>query len=286
MHPTICRLGPIEIYSYGVMLMVAFIAAILWACREGKRKGVKPSQIVDLSLWILVLGLIFARVVFILLNLDYYLKGPISNLFFWQGRLGIQGLSFHGALFGSILGVLIYAWRAKISWLTLADICAPSAALAYGFGRIGCFLNGCCYGAPTQLPWGIRFPETNLPSHPTQIYSTLGSWVIFGVLLWLRDRLLGRLGVTPSSAGRATPSEVEGRLPGRGRLFFTYLSLYSVMRFLIEFLRRGVTGKIFLFSLTEAQWASAALFVISMVLIFYLKSRKAETTQEQRKTSP
>ena len=255
MHPTLFRLGPIEIYSYGVMLMVGFIAAILWAGREARKRGLQPDKIIDLSLWVLAFGLIFARGLFILLNLDYYRSQPLSALFFWQGRFAIQGLSFHGGLLGAMLGGFFYSRRAKIPWLTLADICAPAAALGYGFGRLGCFLNGCCYGAPASLPWAVRFlsPEGGFtpPSHPTQIYSALGAWVIFGLLLWLR-----------------------GHLRGRGQLFFAYLGLYSVMRFLVEILRRNYTAETAFDSLTQAQLASAILFVVCVFLLVLLRPKQ------------
>jgi len=268
MHPSLFRLGPIEIYSYGVMLMAAFIAAILWAGREAKRRGLQPSQIIDLSLWILLLGLLLARLFFILLNLEYYLSQPLSSLFFWQGRLGIQGLSFHGGLAGAILGLLLYSRRAKIPWLTLADICAPAAALGYGIGRLGCFLNGCCYGSPTDLPWGVRFlisPQSSLltpPSHPTQIYSALASWAIFALLLWLRDRL---------------------RAPGQ--LFFAYLGLYSGARFLIEFLRRSFSAEIAVDSLTYAQVASMLILALSILLFARLQAKTISALKQAVNTS-
>ncbi|NIM06248.1 MAG: prolipoprotein diacylglyceryl transferase [Armatimonadetes bacterium] len=256
MHPTLFRLGPISIHSYGAMLMIGFVAALLWARREAVRRGIEPVKIVDLSLWLLIFGLVFARVVFILLNLEYYRAEPLSSLFLAQGKFAIQGLSFHGGLAGAMLGGLFYASKAKLSWLTLADICAPAAALAYGFGRIGCFLNGCCYGAPTDLPWAVSFavdPTATAwtpPSHPTQLYSALGSWAIFGLLLL-----------------------IKGRVRGRGQLFFIYLALYSVMRFMVEILRSGHSAEIAFDSLTQAQVASAALFVISLLLVYCLRPK-------------
>lgn len=259
MHPTLFRFGPIEVYSYGVMLMVGFIAAIFWARREAAKRGVDPNKIIDLALWILIFSLFFARVVFILLNLDFYRSQPLSELFLSGGRIAIQGLSFHGGLLGALLAGLIFARRAKISWRTLADICAPAVALGYGFGRIGCFLNGCCYGAPSTLPWATRFlldpagGNWTAPSHPTQLYAALGSWVIFGLLLRLR-----------------------GRLPGRGQLFFAYLGLYSLLRFSVEFLRRGYSAQVLFDNFTYAQVASVGLFVASVVIIIMLRPKAAE----------
>jgi phosphatidylglycerol:prolipoprotein diacylglycerol transferase len=258
MHPYLIRLGPLTIYSYGAMLLLGFLAGLWWARREGRRRGIAPGAIVDLYLWMLIGGLRFARVFFILLNFEFYRSQPLASLFFGSGHFAIQGLSYHGGLFGAILGSLIYVRRARLSWLILADIMAPAAALGYGFGRIGCFLNGCCYGAPTTLPWGVGFPESGLElRHPTQIYAALGSWVIFGLLLWLRNRL-----------------------PGKGQLAFSYLALYSVLRFGVEFFRRGYTAQTAWGSaLTQAQLASIIMFIIALDLVLFLrpksKTRKA-----------
>jgi phosphatidylglycerol---prolipoprotein diacylglyceryl transferase len=256
MHPYLIRFGPLTIYSYGAMLLVGFLAGLWWARREGRRRGIASGAIVDLSLWMLFGSLLFARIFFVLLNLAFYRSQPLSALFLGNGHFAIQGLSFHGGLFGAMLGSFIFCRRARLSWLLLADIMAPAAALGYGFGRIGCFLNGCCYGAPTHLPWGTRFlidPETGVctpPSHPTQIYAALGSWAIFGLLLLLRNKL-----------------------PGKGQLAFSYLALYSVLRFGVEFFRRGSTAIVSWGGLTQAQIASIIIFVIALVLIFYLRPR-------------
>ena len=258
MHPILFHFGPIAIYSYGVMLMIGFIAAVLWTRREASRRGVDPGKIVDLSIWLLVSGIVGARLGFVLLNLHYYLGQTPAALLFSDGKIAIQGLSFHGALVGAVSALLIYAWRTKTSWLLLADIFAPALAIGYGFGRIGCFLNGCCYGAPTHLPWGTQFlidPATHTwtpECHPTQLYAALGSWLIFGLLLWLRPRL-----------------------SGQGQLFASYLGLYGVLRFLVEIFRRGYTAQILVGPLTEAQVASIFLLIASVFLLIYLRPREA-----------
>jgi phosphatidylglycerol---prolipoprotein diacylglyceryl transferase len=263
MHPVLFHIGHISIYAYGTMLMLAFVAGCLWAIREGKRYGVTSEQITDLTFWILIFALVFARMAFIIMNLGFYRTQPLSNFFSIQGNLGVQGLSFHGGLAGAMLGGLFFCRRRHISWLLLADICAPAAALGYGIARIGCFLNGCCYGAPTNLPWGVRFPDDfggfTAPSHPTQIYSALGSWLIFAILLKLRTRLLGR-----------------------GQLFFTYLALYCVLRFVVEFFRAGYSAEymqILFTSLTQAQVASVLVFIVSILIVIKLRSKPDRVTQ-------
>jgi phosphatidylglycerol:prolipoprotein diacylglycerol transferase len=152
---------------------------------------------------------------------------------------------------------------------------APSTALGYAIARVGCFLRGCCYGAPTSLPWGHRFlldPSADpshaapgvltAPSHPTQLYAAAASLIIFGLLLWLR-----------------------GRLPARGQLFLAYLAMYSVARWAIEILRRGYSAQPVAPGswLTQAQVASMVIFAIAVAGIWVLARREARTAGHESK---
>jgi len=154
---------------------------------------------------------------------------------------------------------LLFSRRRSIPFWTLADMAAPALALGYGIARFGCLLNGCCYGAPTDLPWGIRFvlfPDsaiTTEPSHPTQLYSALGSFAILGILIWL---------------GR--------RLPARGQLFTFYLMLYSILRSAVEVLRKGYTARVLFDGITEAQTASAVIFAAALGAFFLLGRRAGD----------
>jgi phosphatidylglycerol:prolipoprotein diacylglycerol transferase len=133
---------------------------------------------------------------------------------------------------------------------------APGAALGYALARAGCFLNGCCYGAPTHLPWGVRFQNPALPggwtepSHPVQVYALFANLMIFVVLL----RVLPR-------------KRYDGQVTG------LYFILYSTYRFLAEFSRKGVTGEVLALGITQAQWASLALIVLAVVMMRTLSRR-------------
>jgi len=238
--PTFFHIGPVEIRAYGTLLMLGFIAGILIAGREAKRLGLPADLAVDLGLSALIGSVLGARALFVALNWQDYAPRPIEVLYLWQ----VGGLSFHGGLLGGVAGALVLAWRRRVSFWSLADMGAPGLALGYGIARFGCFLNGCCYGGPTSLPWGVRFPLfadshlTTEPSHPTQIYAALGSFAILGVLL-----------------------RVRARLSARGQLFLLYLMLYSVLRGGIEVLRKGYTAQVLVDGLTQAQVASAVIFV-------------------------
>jgi phosphatidylglycerol:prolipoprotein diacylglycerol transferase len=254
MFPTLFRIGPVEIHSYGTMLMLGFVAGILLARRSARRAGLPADLPLDLGVWLLIAGVIGSRLLFVAINWHLYLGRPVEMVRIWDDG----GLSFHGGLLGGVVAAAIFARRRGLSFWALADMAAPGLALGYGIARFGCLLNGCCYGAPTALPWGIEFPiwpdsqVTTDPSHPTQIYSALGSFLILGVLL-----------------------RAEGRLRGRGRLFLLYLLLYSALRAAVEVLRKGYTAGVLVAGLTEAQVASAAIILLALILFFRLPARAA-----------
>lgn len=242
MHLILIRIGPVKIGAYGVMMALAFLGGLWVSVRQGRRRGLRPEIFLDLMIWLLVAGMIGARALFIALD-------PVVTWkefpFYWR-----QGLSWYGGLAAGVLAGWLFSRRVKVPFLTLADSCAPGIALGYGIARIGCFLNGCCYGAPTQLPWAVRFQQDGgftEPSHPTQIYSALGSWAIFAFLLLM-----------------------SGRLKQPGRLFSLYLVLYGVLRGVVEIFRKGYTAEVLVGPLTYGQVASIALIVLGLLLFWRL----------------
>jgi len=258
MLPTLFHIGPVAVRSYGTLLMLGFIAGILLAGREAKRLGLSSELAVDLGLWALLLGIVGARGMFVALNWAQFSARPAEALYVWQ----VGGLSFHGGLLGGVVAALLVAWRHRVGFWSLGDMAAPGLALGYGITRFGCFLNGCCYGGPTSLPWGVRFPLfpdssiTTEPSHPTQIYAALGSFLILFLLL-----------------------RVRSRLPARGQVFLLYLLLYSVLRASIEVLRRGYTAQVLVDGVTQAQAASAVIFVAAAVGLIWLGRRSRKQPQ-------
>jgi phosphatidylglycerol:prolipoprotein diacylglycerol transferase len=235
-----------DVHSYGFMLMLAFIVGILWTVREARKRGRTAEEVLDVSILVLVLSIVFARIVYVLLNLSAYLPHPIEIAYLWAG-----GLSFHGGLAGGFLAGLLYARRRKVGFWQLADLFTPGLPLSYAIARIGCFLNGCCYGIPTSLAWACRFYSQDIPgaltapSHPVQLYDAAANLVLFFVI--------GRL---------------KGREHANGVLFFQYIVGYSFIRILAEILRRGVTARtVFGLPITEAQVASALLIILGVFLI-------------------
>lgn len=261
MHSVLFEIGPIPVRAYGLMLWVALVAGLLRTLRVAKRGGLTSDQVVDISIYSLLGGIVLAHLTSIVLDLPFYLRNPSEIGGLWTGMFsaegGLRGLSFHGGFAGGMLAAYVYARRKGLSFVNVIDLFSPGLALGYGIARIGCFLNGCCYGTPTDLPWAVRFvtdPVTHAltdPSHPTQIYSMLASFAIFGILVWIERRR--RFG---------------------GHVFFSYVALYAVYRFLVEFLRKGITAEVALAGLTEAQVVSIIMFAGAAIYL-WVRSRRS-----------
>jgi len=236
--------------AYGVMLMLAFAAGIGMACARAPRYRIEPLNIIDLSLFILFGSILGARLLYIALNWgDEYAQDPRAVLNVWEG-----GLSFHGGLIGGVLGGGLFSRRRGIRPAPAIDLVAPSVAFGYALARIGCFLNGCCAGGPTDLPWSVDFVHDKVAGavHPTQLYSSLEHILIGLLLLWLAPRI---------------------RVPGHLGLWF--LALSSVARSADEVFRRDHSADpwSWLPALTQAQAASIALIVISIALLWLTRKR-------------
>ena len=271
MRSILFYIGPVPIRAYGLMLWIAIVVGLWRSLRAAKRTDIKPDHVVDVVIYAVLGGILGAHVMSILLDLSYYLKYPSAILDLWSGILapsgGLRGLSFHGGLIGAIGVTYLFTRWKKISFLEMLDLLSPGLAIAYAITRIGCLLNGCCYGIPTHLPWGIRFHvdgALTAPSHPTQIYGSIISMIIF-------------LGLVV----------IERKRRFTGQVFFSYLAMYSVYRFLIEFLRKGVTAEVAFAGLTQAQLVSLiALAVLIPVLVIRLRRPAAHSSLFTHHSSP
>ena len=272
MHPIILKIGPLTIYSFGLMLAVAFLAAIHTSERLARRYNVPPEMIPDLGLYVLVAAVLGSRLLYVLVyRSDFVGAGLLSYLKIWEG-----GMIFYGGAIGAILVGLWYVRRKGCSAWSVLDIVSPAAALGHAFGRVGCFLNGCCWGKRCSLPWAVRFPKhldksgdifgspafkdhllrgyvnraetLSLEVHPTQLYSVLFLVILFFVLLWLLKR---RKFV--------------------GAVFCQYIIIYGCYRFLVEFIRDDSASLIL--GLTPAQTMSLPLVVLGCVLYWLRRSR-------------
>lgn len=234
MHPILLNTGFFTVYSYGVMLAVAFLAGILVAMYFAEREGIDPEVVLDIALWTIISAIAGARVLYVILFLHEF-SGNLLEIFMIQHG----GLVFYGGLIASLIAIHFRARAVNLSLWKAFDIASPAALLGYSIARVGCFLNGCCYGVPASVPWAVVFPDLSGHRHPTQLYASLTVFMIFIiiVLLWRKKRF-------------------------EGQIFLESVMMYSVYRFAIEFLRTNERY----YYLSASQWlsiiaASAALGV-------------------------
>lgn len=252
MHPILIELGPLKIYSYGFMLALSFFVGIMLASRRAERRGVSREIIQDLSIILILLSVIGSRTLYILTHRDHY-HSIIDIIALWQG-----GATYYGGLVLALLGAIIYLKRKRISFLKVADICAPSIAFGIFLTRIGCFLSGCCFGSPTGCSVGVTFPADSpagflFPGdavHPAQLYSALYGVGIFLLLILLDRRRLHD-----------------------GFLFAQLCILYGAARFTVDFFRYYDESAMMTASLTVNQGISVALALFGVILLFILPKR-------------
>ncbi len=257
MIPVLFELGPIKIYSFGFMLVVAFYTCYYLLQKDMKRLGYDVNIASDVVFAAAVGGILGSKTYYLIENINRVIDDPMGMIF--SG----SGLVFLGGLIGGTLGVTLVLRKNKLKWLKFADIVAPLLILGYAIGRIGCFLVGDDYGIPTHLPWGVSFINGLPPStyrvfdiyypwidltgfepgvlavHPTQLYEVFLGLSIFA-FLW-NKRI---------------------KIAGDGRLFFIYFILAGIERFFIEFIR---TNNHYLFNLTGAQFISIIMIVIGAI---------------------
>jgi phosphatidylglycerol---prolipoprotein diacylglyceryl transferase len=224
------NIGPVPIHFYGIILMSGALAAAFLADREAKRRGINSEIVWDALIWVLIGGIIGARIWHILTpppsSVDagyttlYYLTHPLDALAIWRGGLGIPG-----AVIGGGIALYFFTRRRKLSFAHLADIAAPAVALGQAIGRWGNYVNQELYGMPTDLPWAITIDPRNRVQgyeqfsrfHPLFLYESLWNFANMFLLLWLARRYPDRL--------------------KPGDLLLVYMIVYPVGRFLLEFLR-------------------------------------------------
>ncbi len=254
--------SPITLHSYGLMLVIGFGVAVYLSCREAERRGINPNVVLDLALPLLFVSVLFCRVLYVLLNSSQF-NSFAETLRIWDG-----GLSFHGSLVAAPLVIWFYAKRHNLGFGALTDCIAPSAFLGYAIGRVGCLLNGCCYGGVCSLPWAMRFPDEHNrailtpPSHPAQLYSTIMALGLFFLMQRLKDK------------------PAWNRFSGQLTLLF--FALYAIERFIMEVFRNGATAPAAfgLKWLTMAQFTSIVGLVV--VAALWLVLSKSSTRSPHR----
>ena len=254
MHPIAFYFGALPIRWYGVMMALAFIAGLWTATRRARLANVHGDVIADVTLSLMVGSIVGARFVYVTTYWKQeFADQPFSEVFMIQHG----GLVYYGGLIGAMISAFGYLYWKKLPVWKIADILAPSIALGSVFGRIGCLLNGCCYGRACDLPWAIHFPadhETHGAGvHPTEIYDALLNLILYVFLAWLFRR-----------------KKFDGQI------FATYLIIYAVFRSIAEYFRGDYPADHVHAGLTSAQLVSVPIFVTGIILALIL-SRRAPT---------
>jgi phosphatidylglycerol:prolipoprotein diacylglycerol transferase len=245
MIPVLFSVGPFHLYSYGVCLALGMLASLYLMRRRAAREGFPaPDDCSDMMFWLFVWGFAGARLFYVAQNLSGYLADPLRIFAVWEG-----GLIFYGGAVSALLGFFVTVRTKKLSFWRFLDFITPYIALTQFFGRVGCFLNGCCFGTRCELPWAVEFLQSNGPVHPAQLYEAFYCLCLF-FFLRARDRR----------------SRFEGQT---GLLYFL---LYALGRYLIEFVREQPA---YWFGSTINQWISVAMILVAFV-VFQARRRGAD----------
>lgn len=259
----------IPVFGYGMMMFVGFSSGTWLASRRVRLIGQPPEVIWDMMMWALIPGLIGARLNYLMqyghqVFADKHgIELLVAPFALWDG-----GIVFYGSVIGGIVGVVYFCQRRAINPLTMLDVISPSMFVGEGFGRIGCFLYGCCYGKACNLPWAVRFPKDSLtyeklapegrilenplstiPLHPTQLYSSFAAFVLAGILAWYFRR-----------------RPFDGAVLALGGI------LYPINRFVLEALRDD-EPKRWNTPFTYSQLISIGLLISGICAMYYLSKR-------------
>ncbi|HHY84836.1 MAG TPA: prolipoprotein diacylglyceryl transferase [Verrucomicrobia bacterium] len=249
MHPVAFHIRSFSIYWYGVMIAVAFLVGLWTASRRGLLHGVPPEKVLDSGPWLIIGTLVGARALHVI---TYWQEGFAGKPWWEVFMIRHGGMVYYGGLIGASLAFILYARFKKVPLWRMADVLAPSIALGYVFGRIGCLLNGCCFGKACDLPWAITYPvghETHppgqpaVPVHPSQVYDSLLNLVLYAALAWLYRR-----------------KKFDGQI------FAAYLLGFAVTRTIAETFRGDYSDLHIHKGLTPAQWISIGIFTAGAVL--------------------
>jgi len=260
MLPVLFHVGPLTIYSYGLMAATGFIVATMLLTRRAEVEGEDPEIAMDLAFYIVVSALIGARILYVIIEYKSYIYHPLKVFMIWEG-----GLVFFGGFVGSVIAGYWFVKKHNMRFWKMADIIAPSLAIGHAFGRIGCLGAGCCYGAVTDSGFGITFTDPaslaplNVPLYPTQIYSSLNELMIFFILISIRNY-----------------KKFDGQI------IALWMLIYPVGRFIIEFYRGDPRGSIG--PLSTSQFIAIGIVLVG-ASIYYRLSPVANKNKSERQTA-
>lgn len=263
MYPRLFSLPPFDLlgkhidsltlHTYGVLLAIAFLTGLYVAGREARRAGLDPARITDLGVYVLIAGLLGAKLMLVIVDWRHYAEQPGDLWTIFQ-----SGGVFYGGLLAAFPVAWWYTSKHQLPGWRTADVLAPGVAIGQSLGRLGCFAAGCCHGKPTDVPWAVRFRDVyaartsgtpmDTPLHPTQIYESIATALICAFLLWLVPRK-----------------------KFQGQVVMSYVVLYAIARFTIEFWR-GDASRGFVFSelLSTSQFIAIVMVLAAAAAWPYL----------------
>ena len=255
------HIGPLTLHSYGLLLAIAFLAGLYVAGREAKRVGLDPARVTDLGVYVLIAGLLGAKLMLVVVDLPHFREQPSELWSIFQ-----SGGVFYGGLLAAFPVAWWYTKKHRLPGWRTADVLAPGVVIGQAIGRLGCFAAGCCHGKATDVPWAVRFKDVyaartvgtpmDTALHPTQLYESLATALIFAFLLWLAPRK-----------------------KFQGQVVMAYVTLYAVARFTIEFWR-GDSSRGFVFGglLSTSQFIAIVMVLAAAALWPYLVKNYAIQT--------
>jgi phosphatidylglycerol:prolipoprotein diacylglycerol transferase len=266
MHPVLFDLGPITVYTYGLLLAAAYLLGLKLAMVRAKSRGLDQTRVLDLGIYIIISALVGAKLLLLITDFRSFTSHP-AQLMDLARSAGV----FYGGLILAVVVALWYIRRIGLPLWTTCDVFAPGIALGHVVGRMGCFFAGCCYGKPTNVPWAITFKDPfaaanvgtplNQPLHPTQLYEAGAEALILIVLLLTESR------------GKRYP----------GRTFWLYMLLYAISRYIIEIFRGDPRGTVGAFS--TSQFISIILAPLAVIMLVYLRRGFAPAPKVARKAA-
>lgn len=253
MHNDLFSIGPVTVHGYGLMIGIGLAVAIIMGDYRASKRGLNGDAVYGLSFVTVIFGFLSARILFIITEWKDFLQHPMNYI---TG----SGFVVYGGIIGGLLTIYLYCRIKKMDFWAYLDLMAPSIAIAQGFGRIGCFLAGCCYGKETDSCLGVvfkhsQFAPNNVKLLPSQLFSSAGDFILCGILLWLSTKQLQK-----------------------GKVAMMYMILYSIGRFFVEFTRNDPRGSVG--CLSTSQFIAIIVFVISV--LFYRFHHWDETEKGEK----
>src|SRR5262245_22255781 len=252
--------------TYGTILALSFLAALWVAIRQGRREGVDSGVITDLWIASLLSGVIGAKILLYLIDIDYYIANPAAMI----ATLRSAGV-FYGGLIAAIIVCLIIVKRRGFDGWVIGDVLAPGIILGQTVGRWGCFAAGCCYGKPTSLPWAVTFTDPrarevtgvplNIPLHPVQLYMSFADLMLFFILLM-----------------------VAARKKFSGQVMLLYLILYAILRGSLEYFRDDPRGS--LLGVSTSQWLSLVTGLVALTIYIRRSRSQRGVTPDSGRRKP